>query len=157
MLILYLNKYMINRINKIFAIIVIFLIFSFIILLFTHNELKINNINNIKKEIKKGENISLINSKDYALYIKPILFSVIEDSSSENIILARDQIFNYSNFNRYLGSAHTNLFLAFETWEDYLTSPDEYLKRNILEKLNIVLNIVPELKNEINELKKILK
>jgi len=145
---------MIKETNKVFIIIAIFLGFSSLILLLTHNDLSINNIDDIKEE--KKVNIDLINSIDYALYLRPILISAIEDNSLENITFIREKLFIYNENNKSIGLVHINLFLAFDTWQDYLNKGDNYLKDNIIEKLDIVLDIIPELDIEINKLKELL-
>ncbi len=145
---------MIKETNKVFIIIAIFLGFSSLILLLTHNDLSINNIDDIKEE--KKVNIDLINSIDYALYLRPILISAIEDNSLENITFIREKLFIYNENNKSIGLVHINLFLAFDTWQDYLNKGDNYLKDNIIEKLEKVLDIIPELDIEINKLKELL-
>ena len=145
---------MLNKINKVFIIITIFLAFSFLILLLTHQSLEVRKP---FKESPKEININLIASKDYALYLKPILVSVMTDNSLENISLVRDTLFDYNEGYKSIGLAHVNLFLAFDTWQDYLVNNDNYLKENIIEKLNIVLNLIPELSIEIKQLKEILQ
>lgn len=145
---------MINETNKIFLIIIIFLGFSITILLLTHDSVNINNINKIEEKIDTSK---LINTDDYILYIKPLLNSVIDDNSSENIIRIKDELFDYTTTDKYAGTAHINLYLAFDTWKDYSIIPKDYLKQNIIEKLNIVLDIIPNLDIEINKLKEILK
>ncbi len=144
---------MLNKTNKVFIIITIFLAFSFLILLLTHQSLEVRKS---FKESPKEINTNLIASKDYALYLQPILVSVMTDNSLENISLVRETLFNYNEDNKSIGLAHVNLFLAFDTWQDYLVNNDNYLKENIIEKLNIVLNLIPELSIEIKQLKEIL-
>jgi len=145
---------MLNKINKVFIIITIFLAFSFLILLLTHQNLEVRKP---FKESPKEININLIDSKDYAIYLKPILVSVIIDNSLENISLIRETLFDYNEGHKSISLAHVNLFLAFDTWQDYLVNNDNYLKENIIEKLNIVLNLIPELSIEIKQLKEILQ
>jgi len=145
---------MLNKTNKVFIIITIFLAFSFLILLLTHQSLEVRKP---FKESPKEININLIDSKDYALYLQPILVSVMTDTSLENISLVRETLFNYNEGNKSISLAHVNLFLAFDTWQDYLVNNDNYLKENIIEKLNIVLNLIPELSIEIKQLKEILQ
>ena len=149
---------MINQTSKVFFIITIFLGFSIVVLIFTHDSVNINeSLDKKEDKVEVVDTSKLIETDEYLIYIKPLLNSVIDDSSSENITRIKNELYDYTTSDKYAGTAHINLYLAFETWEEYLKVPKDYLKNNIKDKLNIVFEIIPELDIEINKLKEIIE
>jgi len=102
------------------------------------------------------EIIELIGYSEYIQQIRPWLQTALSDQSAETISRVRSNLLNVKSSEKELGPVHMNLFLAFESWENFLHTQQESYRAQASEQLALAANLSPELSEDIQQLKKIL-
>ncbi len=135
----------VNQTNKVFFLILIFLGIGITILLLTH-DLDNNIDNQIVEEVV-----------DYTAYIqdiRPWLATATNDLTAiQNI---KGNLESFSSLDSFVGQVHVNLYLAFDSWEQYLLTDNNKYKQETIKKLTVVADLVPGLTEDIANLKSIL-
>ena len=152
-----------SKTYQIFLLIIIFLAIGFLTVLFTHqseesdNQVKLNNSQvEITQPIRDFYDRPIA-AEAYVKIIKPWLEAVSLQPDLDQIRYTKDKLENFQSSNPSLGSAHIQLFLAFDAWEEYLMSKDEQFKDRALERLTQAANLLPDLAGIINNLQLSLK
>lgn len=136
-----------NEVKKVFFIIAIFLTVGLLTVFVTHNK---------KIEDTNTESRVIINNQDYAKEAKLWLDSVAQDYSLENITKVRQELLDFRSPDKMIGQVHISLFLAFDSWEKYLTTKDDYYKIQTSNHLILAGESMPDLSPDINNLQNIL-
>jgi hypothetical protein len=111
-----------------------------------------------ERKIKQAvvQPVNLISAEDYIEQIRPWLKAVVNNYSPATIGAVKNKLLTLQSSEPSLGQAHINLFLAFQNWEDFLNSEQGVFKEQTKSKLTLVVDFLPALSPEINDLQNIL-
>ena len=135
----------IKKTYEVFILVAIFMTVGVIAVYSTHQPDKDNQQNQQP----------VIAAEDYQDHVSPWLRSVLVDSSLENIKEVKQNLFDLRSSDENIGQAHIALFLAFDAWENYLTTGQIFMKERAKNHLDSFSQYLPTIA-EAKELKKIL-
>ncbi|PLX26340.1 hypothetical protein C0580_00080 [Candidatus Parcubacteria bacterium] len=93
---------------------------------------------------------------EYIEQIRPIISLSGSELNLQEIRNIKDNLMNFSSNDAGVGKVHVNLYLAFVDLEKYAEENNLQAKESALDKLEMVLSLVPELEKEVNDLSNIL-
>lgn len=106
---------------------------------------------------KAAPSDNVMSQAKYIESIEPWIDSAYLDQSPSNILSIKNNFLNFHSDNRAIGPTHIALFLAFDSWEKFLSSGDEDSKEQAIEHFYTAAELLPELNLKIEDLVKILK
>lgn len=101
-------------------------------------------------------NTDMVSAQDYISEVRPWLMDVFEKRSITSLVQTRNELLNLRSSDKSIGNAHIALFLAFDAWEKYIMTSDSSMKDASYNHFDVASNLLPELAEDINNLKSIL-
>ncbi|MBT4850352.1 hypothetical protein HON36_05905 [Candidatus Parcubacteria bacterium] len=105
-----------------------------------------------QKEIK----VDLVDAAEYTDQVRPWLQLVAVDGSLENIKIVRQNLIDLQGLEYSLVDTHMNIFLGFDAWENFLLTSDQTYKDQVEQRLSLASEAMPDLKEDLENLKKLL-
>lgn len=128
----------------------VFLVIGFTVVYVTNKDR--NNANNLLVNTPAG----LVSSQEYPGYIRPWLEEVVQRQNLEAVRDIKTKILNLRGADRSLGQAQVSLYLAFDSWEQFLLTKDKIYKNKATENLNVVAKLFPDLSSDLDKIKNII-
>lgn len=107
-------------------------------------------------EANASSEAKMVEVVDYTNQVRPWLQSVAENYSPAAIKEVKAKLLAFKSTDQFLGRAHINLFLVFETWDQFLNTNDNTLKEQTKNQLRLVSELLPGLSPELGNLQSIL-
>ena len=99
---------------------------------------------------------SFVSQESYAKHIKPWIDSVYIDQSLVSVSNIKNNLLNFKGADHSTGPAHIALFLAFDSWEQFLLTGDDASRQKSIDHFYSAADLLPEIRTEIKNLENIL-
>lgn len=105
---------------------------------------------------QKSHDQVISSQADYIEVVRPWFKEINPDYSLEQIVSVRNKLFNLNSKDKLVGDSHINLFLAFDSWQQYLESNNLQMQAQANTFFEQATVAMPPLHNDIKRLQKIL-
>jgi len=99
----------------------------------------------------------MVKSDDYAQQVRPWLDRAGQDPSSDTVRDIKSKILGLRGADQDLGLAQVSLFLAFDAWEQFLSTQEASYRETAIRQFSRFGDLRPDLRPEAEGLKSVLK